>query len=68
MEVVDIGILRPATLFVEDMLVQVDLGNKIPAPITLAIGEQALMLKEEVDIGIRPSTIPTITNATVVDF
>ena len=61
-EVVEIGILRPATLHLvitEDMLVDVDLGIKIPH--TLPI-----MLKREVDIGIRPVTLPTITKVTVV--
>ena len=48
------------------MLVEVDLCHNRPAIPHLAIGEHKLMLKGEVDIGIRPATIPPITNVNVV--
>ena len=44
-EVVYIGQVLPATiniLITKDMLIEVDLGNKIPATLPLAIGEQEL--------------------------
>ena len=67
----DIYILRPATpiqLIGEDIVVEVDEGQKRPATHALAIGEQELMLKGYVYIGIRPDTIPLTTKGTMVDF
>ena len=65
-DVLGIGILIPTTLpliIAEDikvvMLVEVDLGHKRPANFPLEIGEQELMLKSEVDIGLRPATLTT---------
>ena len=49
------------------MLVEVDLGHKIPDNLPLSIGGKKLMLKGEADIGLRPATIPPITNMNVVD-
>ena len=49
------------------MLVEVNIDHKIPDTLPLAIGEQELMLKGEVYIGLRPATIPPITNVNVVD-
>ena len=70
-KVVDMFLLRPATLphiIPADMLVEVDLGIKIPAAHTLTIREQSLMLKGEVDIVLRLDNIPPITKVTVVYF
>ena len=50
------------------MLVEVGLGQKTPATIHLAIREQDLMSKGEVDKGLRPATISPITKVTVVYF
>ena len=49
------------------MLIEVDLGHKRPATITLAIRKQELMLRVELNIGLRPATIPPITKVNVVD-
>ena len=49
------------------MLVEVDLGHKIPATLPLKIGEQDLMLKGELNIGLIQATIPPINKMTVVD-
>ena len=49
------------------MLLEVNLGHKRPATITLVIGEQWLMLKGKVDIGLIPDTIPPITKLNMVD-
>ena len=49
------------------ILVEVDLGYKIPATNTIEIVEKELMLKGELDIVIKPATIPTINQVTVVD-
>ena len=74
-EVVDIGLFRPSTitlLIVEDiiivMLVEVDIFHKRPETTPLEIGEQELMLKGEVGIGLRPATLPLITYVTRKDF
>ena len=48
------------------MLVEVNIDHKIPDTLPLAIGEQELMLKGEVYIGLRPATIYFITKLTVV--
>ena len=69
-EVVDLVQVLPSTIpivILEDMLIEVDLGHKIPATITIAIMEQELTLKVEVDIGIKPATITPITKVKVVD-
>ena len=72
-EVVGIGILRPSTItlvtavdIILVMLVEVDIGHKIPSTLPLAIVEQYLMLNGEADIGIRTATLPPITQVTVV--
>ena len=44
-----------------------DLGHKILATIPLSIGGKELMLKGEVDIGLRPATITPLTKFNVVD-
>ena len=49
------------------LMVEVDLGLKRPATITLAIVEQELILTEEVDICIRPETFHPLTHVTVID-
>ena len=64
-----IGIFLPATLILvitKDMLVEVDIGQKRPDTIHLEIEEEYLMLKEEVDIGLRSSTINPITKVKVL--
>ena len=50
------------------MLVDVYLGHNRKATLPLAIGEKYLMLKGEVDIGLRSATIHTTTKVNVVDF
>ena len=64
----DISILILATIplvimenIILVMLVEVDIGHNIPYTLPLAIGEQSLMLKGEVDIGLRPDTLTPIT-------
>ena len=47
------------------MLIEVDLGHKIPSTPPLEIGEQGLMLKGDFDVGLRPATIPIITEVNV---
>ena len=62
--------LRLATLplvIAERMLVEVYLGHNRTDTLPLEIGELELMLKGEVDIGLRPTTLPPITNVTVVN-
>ena len=39
-------------------MIEVDLGHRKPSTHLLKIGEQALMLKGEMDIGLRPATTP----------
>ena len=64
----DVGQVLPSTnLLAEDILIEVDLGYNIPVTTPLAIREQELMLKGEVDIGLIPSTIPPITKVTMVE-
>ena len=48
------------------MLVEMDLGHKIPTTSTIEIREQEFMLKGEVDIGLITATIPPITKVNVV--
>ena len=74
MEDMDMGFLRPSTipLVIADilmvvMLVEVDICHKIPATLLLKNVEHEFMLKVEVYIVLRPSTIPTVTQVTVVD-
>ena len=70
-EVMDISLLRPSTLpliIAEDVLVEVDLRHKRQANLPLTIGEQSLILKGYVDIGLRPAIIPLITKATIIYF
>ena len=70
-KVVHIGLLKPATLplvIAEGILVEVDLGHKRPATLLLIIGEQEVMFQGEVNISLRPATIPPITKVNVVDF
>ena len=69
--IVDLGQVLPATIhlaIVEDMLIHVNIGHKRPATLPLSIGEHDLMLKGEVDIGLRPSTITLVTKVSVVYF
>ena len=68
MKDMDIGLLMPATLYQvisEDTIVlmfsYMDIGHKRSAILPLKIVEQKFMLKREVDIGIRPATLPVIT-------
>ena len=68
-EVVDVVQVRPAIMLLviaEGMLIYVDLGNNIPATLPLVIGEQELMLKGEVDIGLQPATITPLTKLNMV--
>ena len=71
-EETDLGINRSATLplaIVEFILIligvvtmeEVDISLKRPATLPLAIVEQVLMVMGDVDIGIRPATLPKIT-------
>ena len=63
-EVVDIGQVWPATIplvIAEDMLIEVDLCHKRSATLPIVIREHELMLKEEVDKGLQPDTIPPMT-------
>ena len=46
-------------------MIEVYLGHKIPATPPLAIGEQGLMLKVEVDKGLIPATNTIITKVNV---
>ena len=48
------------------MLVEVDLGHNRTATLPLLIMKLYLMLKGEVDICLRPATIPPITKFNVV--
>ena len=69
-EVMDVGILRPATInlvIVEDILVDVYIGNKRPSTLSLAIKEQYLKLKGEVNIYLIPATIAPIRKVIMVD-
>ena len=79
MEDVDIGLLRPSTLpikIVEFIIVVIELVMMIevgiflnrPSTTHLSIVEKKLMLTVYVDIGIRPATIPPITQVAVVYF
>ena len=45
------------------MTEEMDLGLKRPATITFTIMEKVLMVIGDMDIGIRPPTIPTMTHA-----
>ena len=49
------------------MLVDMDIGHKIPATLSLEIGEQEFMLKGDVTIGLITATITPITKVAVVD-
>ena len=63
----DVGQVLPSTkLLAEDMFIEVDLGYNIPVTTTLAIREQELMLKGEVDIGLQLGTINPITKVNMV--
>ena len=46
---------------------ELDICIKRPATIYLAIVEQVLVVMVEVDIGLRPATLPPITQVDVVD-
>ena len=50
------------------LMVGVEIDLEIPATIPLAILDKAFMVKGEVDIGIRTSTLTPITQVSVVDF
>ena len=68
--VVDIVLLIPVTItrvIVEDMLVELDTSHKRQAPLPIGIREQELMLKEQMNVGLRTSIITTINKVTVVD-
>ena len=74
-EVADIGLLIPATIplvivevILSVMLVEVYRGQKILVIIPILIVEKIFMLKGEVDIGLRTSILPPITQASVLDF
>ena len=74
MKDIDIGLLIPSTLppvitevIKVVMLIEVDLGHNLPDKIPLPIVKHELMLKGELDIGLIPYTIPTITQVTVAD-
>ena len=67
-EVVDGGKVWPENIplvIAEGMLIEVDLGHKRTPTLTFVIGEQKFMLKGEVDIGLLPATITTITKVKV---
>ena len=73
MEEVGLGLKIPATIspasmeFIILMLIlEVEIGLNIPATLPLAIVEQNLMLKGEVDIGLRQANLPTITQVAMV--
>ena len=68
-EVVELCQVLPATLpliITEDMLIEVDLGNKIPVTHPLEMREHGLMLKGAADIGLRLDTINPITKVNVL--
>ena len=70
MGVSEIGLLRPSIIplvITEDLLVEADVGHKIPDTISLESGEQYLMLKGYLYIGLRTTNITPITKVTVVD-
>ena len=46
----------------------VDLGLKRRVTLLLAILDKVLMMMGEVEISLRPATLPPITQVTVVDF
>ena len=59
-EVMYVGQVFPATLRIviaEDMLIEVNIGHKRPSNLPISISKQGLMLKGEVDICLRPTTI-----------
>ena len=49
------------------ILVDLDLGHKIPATLPLVILEHVLVLKGEVEIGLIPATLTTTTHVAVID-
>ena len=72
-EDVYIGLLRPATLplaivefIILVLMLKVELCLKRPAIFPLIIVEQQLMLTREVNIGLRPATVPRAYNQDVV--
>ena len=76
---VDIVLKRPDTLtltiveFIKVVIkvvamVEVERGLKIPDIIPLKIVYQEFMLTVEVDIGLRQSTLPTITKVAILNF
>ena len=78
MEDLDLGLMRPATpplkiVYFIAVVIKVvtmeelDICIKRPATIYLAIVEQVLVVMVAVDIGLRPATLPPITQVDVVD-
>ena len=70
----DLGLKRPATIFIAIaeliilvLMVYVELGIKKPATLTLEIVDQDMMLMGDLNIGLRPETIPPITQAVMAD-
>ena len=70
----DLGLKRPATIFIAIaeliilvLMVYVELGIKKPATLTLEIVEQDMMLMGDLNIDLRPETIPPITQAVMSD-
>ena len=49
------------------MMEDADLGLKRPATIIFKIAEKVLMLRGDVEIGLRPPPIPTIIHMAMVD-
>ena len=69
-EVTVVDLLRPANIplvMTDDMLVDVYIGNKRPSTLSLAIKEQYLKLKGEVNIDLIPATITLINKVIMVD-
>ena len=69
-EVVDVGQVRPAItpiVITKDMLIDFDISHKRPSTLTLDIMEQELMFKVEVDMGLRPATITSLTKVNMAD-
>ena len=65
-----IEVMMMVTILVIECLMMTDrdIGLKRPVTLPLKIWEKLFMMIVEVDIGPRPSTIPPITQVTMVDF
>ena len=71
---VDLGNKTPATLSLEIfefiilvLMVEVELGLKRSANLPLAIIDKQLMMKVDMDIGLRPETLTRVYHELVVD-